>query len=501
LTYQPLPIIEVDLTELVLDLENYRIPTRPEDEVGALKYLFMSEDVLGAAKLILRDGYFDNEVPIVIADSSDSDGPPYIVLEGNRRVSALKVLNDPTLIPGHENEVRSLLKRYAVEADSLPERIRVIVASDRDTAKPHIARLHTGSPKKRWSRDQQATFYYSLLDDHTTVKDVKDKYPGVSIVRFMKMAVMRKFVTAAPFTDRSLREYSASDALAMSVFEYAYLRESIASAIGVKFDKDGLLLPRSMKPERIAAGLPNDKLVALEYLVGQFRANKLNTRSLEFKKGTPEHDQLVERLSDISVAPQGSDISERETPPVKPSISSSQERIRDAEASPSGSVGSDSEVEAPTMRHGRGPNHPDAKNKLDLTGIHYENTPVNLKVRYFELRKISPSDLPISTAILMRSILETTIKYHFESSGTPVSGTLRIVFKQVKKSYGTIKHLEATINSIDTGDKHKVGSIHWFDDIAHNLNASPAAGDIHQAWRMVNPIIRHLLRQAEDPIH
>jgi len=180
MAYEQLPIVEVELDRLLLDLENYRIPTRRDDEAGALKYLFASEDVLGAARLILRNGYFDNEVPIVITTSSQDES--YTVLEGNRRVSALKALHEPGIVPGHEAEIRSLLKRYALEADSLPDRIRVIVAPDRATAAPHIARLHTGISKKRWSRDQQATFYYSLLDDQTTIDDVKAQYPDVNVV-------------------------------------------------------------------------------------------------------------------------------------------------------------------------------------------------------------------------------------------------------------------------------------------------------------------------------
>lgn len=68
MAYEPLPMIMVDISDLLLDLDNYRISTKPKDEAGALRYLFASEDVLGAATSILRDGYFDNEVPIVLED-------------------------------------------------------------------------------------------------------------------------------------------------------------------------------------------------------------------------------------------------------------------------------------------------------------------------------------------------------------------------------------------------------------------------------------------------
>ena len=39
MAYEQLPIVEVDLDRLLLDLENYRIPSRRDDRTGALKYL------------------------------------------------------------------------------------------------------------------------------------------------------------------------------------------------------------------------------------------------------------------------------------------------------------------------------------------------------------------------------------------------------------------------------------------------------------------------------
>lgn len=500
MAYEQLPIVEVELDGLLLDLENYRIPTRRDDEEGALKYLFASEDVLGAARLILRDGYFDNEVPIVTSASASGSGAPYTVLEGNRRVSALKALQDPTVVPGHETEIRALLKRYAVEANDLPERIRVIVAPDRATAAPHVARLHTGISKRRWSRDQQATFYYSLLDDQTTVDDVKAQYPDVEVARFMKMAVMRRFLSAAPFSDHTLRQYASGDDLAMSAFEYAYRSKDIASAIGVEFDKDGLLLPRTLSPEKIAAKLTKKKLRALEYLVGEFRAGRLNTRSPEFKKRSQDYQDLVDRLNGVSTPAQP-----QPTPPTSPAqpTQPGPSQGGPSQGGPSGTAGGSSAgaggagPSQPGPQGGsgsRGPNHPDTKDTLDMSGLDYESAPLNLKLRYFEIRKISLSNLPISAAILMRSVLEATIKVHFEGSATPATGELSAVFKNVTQSYGQEKSLKSTIGTIQSGNTHKHGSIQWFNLIAHSADASVSADDVRQAWKVVNPLLRRLLR-------
>lgn len=498
MAYEQLPIVDVALDRLLLDLENYRIPTRRDDEAGALKYLFASEDVLGSARLILRDGYFDNEVPIVIANDAEAGGPPYVVLEGNRRVSALKALQNPALVPGHESDVRALLKRYAVEAQNLPERIRVIVAPNRAAAAPHVARLHTGISKRRWSRDQQATFYYSLVDDQTTVDDVKAQYPDVDVVRFMKMAVMRKYLAAAPFADPSLHQYAASDDLRMSVFEYAYRNKDIALAIGAEFDRDGQLLPGSSSPEKIAAALPKIKRDALEYLVNEFRADRLNTRSPEFKKTSPLHQTLVDRLNG-KASPQPDPATPGSSESAARSSGPSESSRSGTSAPPPGGSANTTSDPSPASdplpaAGGRGPNHPDTKDRLDLTGLGYENSTLNLKLRYFELREIGLAKLPISAAILMRSALESTIKVHFEGSTTPVSGELSKVFVQVVQSYGSDKALKATINSIQSGNVHKHGSIQWFNLIAHSADASVSAEDVRQAWKVVNPLLRHLLR-------
>ncbi len=488
MAYVPLPIIEVHLDDLHLDLENYRIPTRPADESSALRFLFASEEVADAALLILRDGYFDNEVPIVTANETG-----YVVLEGNRRVSALKALHDPGIVPSHTTEIQALLKRYATEAENLPVRIRVLVAPDRDTARPHVARLHTGLSKRRWSRDQQATFYYSLLDATTTVGDIRRMYPGADVPRFMRMAVVRRFLAAAAFKDKSLHDYVSDGALTMSAFEYAYRRDDIADAIGIHFAKDGLLLPSGSTPEEIAAALTLKQRSALEHLVAEFRANHLNTRSAELKDGTDAHRILVARLlGEKTPSPDdGSD----STSTATDDDGNSDETASSDEDPGESSDPTDGSADSSTSTS-RGPNHPDTKARLDLSGIDFTGAPVNLQRRYFELRIIRVTDMPVTTAILLRSILEMTIKWHFESTPTPISGMLKEVFEDVFKLYGKQKALKNTISTIRSGKAERPGSVQWFNMASHDANAVISADHVRQAWEQINPLLRRLLQPA-----
>lgn len=508
MAYEPLPIIEVSLDNVQLDLKNYRIPTRQTDEESAMKYLFASEDVIGAAKMILRDGYFDNEVPIVTKHENDS----YIVLEGNRRVSALKALIDPSIIASHESEIRALLKRYAIEAENLPKMIRVLVSPDRASAAPHIARLHTGTSKKKWSRDQQATFYYSLLDGQTTVDDVRANYPGVSVARFIKMAEMRKFVAAVPFVDKSLREFAASDSLKMSTFEYVYGSKSLAETFGVSFNKDGLLEPVSTTPEQKAKSLTVGQIRVLEFIVNEFRSGRLNTRSLRLKKDSEEHSVFIRRMQTLrdsdganGDAENGGDSASgsedtdnpKEAPDAGTSKKASNEAGSDGDRRGSGTKRNE---DAGDGKSGRGPNHPDTKKKLDLTGVPYENAPIGLKKRYFELRQISVIEFPISAVMLMRSILETSIKSRYEASGG-ASGELKAAFRKVKDEFANDKSMTASINAINDGKAEKPGSIAWFNMVAHDPNMTLRPEDVRSAWEKVMPVLRRLLyRMAEEGV-
>lgn len=489
MAYSPLPIVEVPLDRVVLDLENYRIPVASEDEFAALNYLYSEQDVYSTALSILRDGYFDNEVPVVYPS-----GDEYVVLEGNRRVSALKVLADPTLIPAHEAVIRRLLRRYETESLDLPTTIRVMVSPDRGTPRRHIARVHTGLSKKPWSRDQQAKYYYSLLSPATTVDDVRGMYPGVGVPRLIKMAVMREFLSAVQFRDGTLHEYAISDALTMSSFEYAYRMADIAEAVGVKFTKDGLLDPVTRSARAQGAALAGPARGALEILMSRFRSVPLNTRSPEFRSGTEQHERLMAELLGNAYVPPSPD--PKPTPAPEPTPDPAGPDDPDGDGPSEGGLdgGGDAPSE-PVPGAPRGPNHPDTKDQLVLTGLDYSTfAPVTLQGRYHELRRLSLARTPVAAAMLLRAVLESTIKFHFEGTATPATGELKACMTLVQGEYGSLRPVMSAINKIASSDVKTPGSVNWFNDVTHSADAIPTPDTVRAALELLHPVLRHLLR-------
>lgn len=514
MAYQQLPMRDIPLEDIKLDLKNFRITSGVDSEDEALVYLFESEEVLDMAKKILTLGYFDNEVPIVVEETNGS----IVVLEGNRRVSALKGLNDPSIAPGHEAQLRSLLKRYAVEAKELPTSIRVLVAASREIARPHVARMHIGDNKRAWSPDQQASFFYSQLASGATPEEIKQRHPNENITKYMKMGSMRRFLKGAKFKDATLHDFVSSNKLKVSVLEYAYRHAAICQLIGVEFAKNGLISPENVDPGKTAASLPAHKLATLEHLVEQFRGGKLDTRSHELMARKKAFDIFVRELKTVHDGALNASGSSSGAGQVGESSGSSRSSSSAHHGWVSGADGHDirsTDTDSPRPQErpsesaqdhrteaghsgepggSRGPNHPKTKNTLMMNGLDISTgVPVNLQYRYHELKRINYRAFPLAASILMRSVLETTIKFHFTRDKYEVSGQLSDVMKYVTDCYQkNPKRISQAVRTIGSGTKP--GSITWFNLAAHHQDATVDGEEVLAAWREITPLLGFLLQ-------
>lgn len=83
----------MSIDNLKLDVRNPRFSYQSAKEMNQteiVKYLIANHAVYELAKAIAINGYLLNEEPIV-----SKEGDSYVVLEGNRRVAACKILLNP----------------------------------------------------------------------------------------------------------------------------------------------------------------------------------------------------------------------------------------------------------------------------------------------------------------------------------------------------------------------------------------------------------------------
>lgn len=500
------PIEDRGLDELELDLRNVRIPSGDLDESAIADYLVEAEDLFGLAQEILRDGYLDNELPVVAIETGRC-----IVLEGNRRVTALKAIHNPALLGKSAARMDRLLSRYP-ESDT-PTEIRVMIAPSREAAQGLLARLHTHNPKKSWLREQQAVFYHAQLSPAVTVDDVRAKYPAEtpsSLAGFIRMGEMREVIRSLHYDDHELEQYVMKSQLKMTVFEYAYERPKIQDALGLAFDKDGLL-----KSKRMRAGQRR----GLIYLLERFQMKTLNTRAPELIARNPNHEAFAEQLRRIVAgetadsANAGGETADDVSPTSQPTSSAQPGGTGGAEKDHAGSSGgttarSDAKAgqaqatagrEAESAGAGqagsRGANRGDTLSRLNMDGFEYRGSSGGLRRRFEELKRLDVRDFPNAAYDLLRTVLECAIKDHFFAKWQKrlTGKMLGACITELAQAYQNDQRLTTLINAVNRKGSMPAAQ---FTGTAFSLNASnhePDAfvigKDVHEAWERIKPIL------------
>lgn len=166
MNYDKWPMKPMSVSRLKLDPANPRFgtamkrPSQPE----LLEDLLRHERVMDLVEDIARAGFYPNEPLVVTTENSNT-----IVLEGNRRLAALKLLTNPNLAP---LEFRKRIQRSAAQSHGIPKKVRVVVAPTRHDAVSLIVARHNGRAIESWSPVQQARFVVSRLDEGLSIDEV-----------------------------------------------------------------------------------------------------------------------------------------------------------------------------------------------------------------------------------------------------------------------------------------------------------------------------------------
>ena len=150
---------EANLSSLYLDENNPRLPedVKGSDQSTLLKYITDQYIPLELARSIARHGYFRSEPLIIIPH--DPDG--FTVVEGNRRLVALRLLQDPT----QAGEIDDLGEWEELASQtSVPDPIPVVTAVDRRSVAPIIGYRHI-SGIEPWDPFAKARFVAHFVDN------------------------------------------------------------------------------------------------------------------------------------------------------------------------------------------------------------------------------------------------------------------------------------------------------------------------------------------------
>lgn len=154
------------LSDLQLDPHNPRLPREvrgKEDQAELAIYIARRYNAIEVARSIASNGYFESEPLIAIAD-----GSKWRVVEGNRRLTALKGLAESDLREKFTNSKE--WKRIAVKAN-VPTKIPVVVAAEEKDIWPIIGYRHI-SGIEPWDPYAKAQFIADRVDSDVSWEEV-----------------------------------------------------------------------------------------------------------------------------------------------------------------------------------------------------------------------------------------------------------------------------------------------------------------------------------------
>src|SRR3989338_9069963 len=231
--YDKWPRQKVKITDLFLDPENIRLQIEVKSSQEALiNDLFLNENAMQVLESIATNGFFPDEVPVVIKEDRK-----FVVIDGNRRVAALKVMTRPEIVPSKEISVKELLKSTGA---LLLDQIEVVVAPNRNEVRHFLASKHTQNTRRPWRPLRQAYFYKAELERGKTVQDLRKEYPGVDIGKFLRLINVHKIAKSIMYdSDQIAKKVHNERTFPASTIERLYEDRQVKDFLGFEFDKDG----------------------------------------------------------------------------------------------------------------------------------------------------------------------------------------------------------------------------------------------------------------------
>jgi hypothetical protein len=441
--------------ELFLDQQNIRLPMTNGAQSALIQDLFSNEDAFELVKSYMQNGVFPDEFPIVVRERAK-----FVVIEGNRRLAALKALNEPDLVPTFKEKIKAISKFKIT-------RIRVVVAPNRKAAIKHIANKHTINFRRPWKPLRQAYFYKSQLENGKTILELKNDYPEHDIPKFIRMLEMHHLAKSVPFDDTAtLEKVHDERKFPITNLERMYENPYVQEAFGFSFDSNGKFKCK-IELEEFRKGL---RRVVEDVAYGEIDSRKTNN-SKQIQKYVDELPD--ENRPDLSKKGRASAKDFKEVKVDRDLIS----RNKKSTPKPDGLFL---------------PSH-----------VPFRIKSTALRFLYDELRLINVAKFPNATHDLLRSFLECALIVFFKQVGeyenitksekhNPKLGEMLTHIVNGKSSHITDLNLIAVVKQVKT-DYDSEYSLERMNMINHNENWNSTEKDVRSAWAKIESLFRIIL--------
>lgn len=458
----PWPINEYSINSIYLDTENIRQPITDKAQDALLQDLFSNEDAFDIVKSIVQYGLFPDEFPIVTKEKKK-----LIVIEGNRRLAALKALDDPERVPFFKDKIKAL-------EHTKIQKIRAVLAPSREKALQLIANKHTNNLRRPWQPLRQAYFYKSQMENGKTVEQLKQEYPGHDITKFIKMLETHHLAKSITYDNDTITLLVHDERkFPITNLERMYDDPYVTSYLGFEFESTGKVKGKAKT---------DDFKKAYKKIVEDISLSNLNSRNTNTKE---------QRKKYIDTLPQ--DLKPRQSKnSTFTSRTFKETRVNKEELA--------KKIKSIKKQKGLIPSY-----------IPFRLEHSSLREIYDELRSIPVKDFANATHDLLRSFLECTLVCYLKETSE---------FKLVEKNNKHNPKLDEMLTfilsdkctSIDDASlkqviEHIKGhytqaySLARLNMINHNESWVSTEKEVRTAWSKIEPLMKYLLNPRIDGKH
>jgi hypothetical protein len=270
------------VTGLLLDAKNPRIPPAgPKlSQSELIAALVEHDDVYGLAKSIVESGYFPTEPLVAVEEDGEK-----VVVEGNRRLAALKVLISPESAP---EKYRRRFKSLSVEVtQGALDQVDTYIAPSRAEATPLIIERHKRSHLQKWEPAMKAQFYQTLLDGGATPEELQSNY-GITQSELADSLRMHMLYRVACGLDLP------ADVLAKVRDPRSFPLTSLERVIESVHGREFLRIEPDEKKVFVVKGKPESFKKAFAKIVKDVATHKATSRRLNNAKGIKKYLKQIE---------------------------------------------------------------------------------------------------------------------------------------------------------------------------------------------------------------
>ena len=441
-----LPISEdIEVPRLRFDLHNPRFPGRPDSQREAFEEMARDQKVklLGLARHVAQYGLSPAQKFIVIPD----DGNSYIVLDANRRLAALKVLDQPDLMQEFLTDPQLAQLRTLASTYEPPEDVACVVFARREDATTWIELMHEGQGDGfglvEWTAQQKAR--------HRARDGAKE--PHMQVLEF----VMKEGKVSARTAERSHKgQYP------VSTLQRALTTPQVREKLGIEIVA-GRVMTDYPKPE---------VLKGLTTLVDEIGNGTVKVADFMKKE---DRAAYVAKLKEDQL-PDPATRTETQTPLEEAPDKAPRKKADSTEKKPS-----------------------TARTKLIPRDVSLTISKTRINDIYHELKgKLNVSDVPNAAAVLLRVFVEFSIDNYIERNAIAVSFkdpnfqnkmTACCDWMEANKVLTTKQLIPVRQTLKDPLNLTLPTNLNAY---VHNPDMIPTATDLKAIWDRLDPFIRKL---------